>query len=59
MSRESLSEGGPCPGGGRGLCSVQWDLCLGGLCQMGSLSGRHPHMVKSRWYASYWNAFLF
>ena len=30
-----------------------------GLCPGRSLSGRHPHMVISRQYTSYWNAFLF
>ena len=45
----SLSRGGGlCPGGG-GLCPGGW----------GSLSRGHPHTVKSGWYTSYWNAFLF
>ena len=51
--------------------SVQRDLCPGGGVSvqegvsvwLGSLSGGlckgDPHMIKSRWYASYWNAFLF
>ena len=30
---------------------------LGGPCPGGS-GQRPPHIVKSRWYASYWNAFL-
>ena len=39
-----------CPGG----CLCQGDLCPGGV-----LLGRPPaHMVMSRQYASYWNAFL-
>ena len=57
-----------------GLClgvSVQWSLYPGGLCpweglcpggslsRRGSLSGRHSCVVKSGWYASYWNAFLY
>ena len=49
-ARGSLS-GGLCPGGSLSRGS----LCLGG----GSLSWRHPRMVTNRWYASYWNAFLF
>ena len=41
----------------------QGDLCPGGLCPGESLSGGLPRQraptVKSRRYASYWNAFLF
>ena len=33
-------------------------LCLGGFCPEGGLS-ETPLTVKSRWYTSYWNAFLF
>ena len=44
LSRGSLCPGGLCPGG----VSVQGDLCLG-----------DPPIVKSGWYASYWNVFLF
>ena len=49
-----LCLGGICPG----------DLCAGGLCA-GVLCQGDPHTetplctVMSRWYASYWNAFLF
>ena len=59
MSRESLSEGVPVQGVGgvsvqsSGISvlevSVQWDLCQGDT----------SILVKSRCYASYWNAFLF
>ena len=65
---------GLCPGGSlsRGVSvqgvsvqgvSVQGGLCPGGLCPGGSLSWGicqgDPRTVKSRQYASYWNAFLF
>ena len=57
-------QGGLCPGG---LCpgvSVQWGLCPRGSLSRGSLSSgvsvmKTPHMVTSKRYASYWNAFLF
>ena len=61
-----------CPGGG-GLCPGV--LCPGGLCPGGLYPGvyvqavsfqgvpclgvRDPPMVKSRQYASHWNAFMF
>ena len=47
----------------QGGFSVQGGLCPGGSLSGGSLPrgsmlGRPPSMVTSRWYASYWNAFL-
>ena len=52
LSWGSLPRGSLCPGG----VSV-WAVCPGG----GYLLGRPPPhgTVTSRWYASYWNAFLF
>ena len=62
--------GSLCPGGP----SVYGDLCVGGLWPGGSVRGwslsrgvsvrensgqTPPRMVTRRWYASYWNAFLF
>ena len=56
-------QGGLCPGG---LCprgslsrrvSVQGVSVQGNLCPGVSVR-ETPRMVKSRWYASYWNAFL-
>ena len=65
----SQSERGLCPGGSlcreihvqEGLCPVvsvwgvfvQWGLCWGVSIRV------TPRTVKSGWYASYWNAFLF
>ena len=49
------------------LCSFQGGLCPGGspwhpyleTYWTETLLERDPHMVKSGWYASYWNVFLF
>ena len=37
---------------------VQGDLCPG-VSLSGRPPDRDPHIVKTRWYASYWKAFLF
>ena len=70
LSGGSLSRGGLVRGGSLTRGSVPGGLCLGvsvqggpcpgqSLSGGGSLSWRHPRMVTSRRYASYWNAFLF
>ena len=53
-------QGGLCPGGIFVWGSLSKDVCPGGLCPGDLCQGDPPyHMVKSGWYTSYWNAFLF
>ena len=75
MHHRSHDQGGLCPRGGglctgesllggweslsRGWVSVHGGLCSGGSLSKGVSVRETPLMVTSRWYASYWNAFLF
>ena len=59
VQRRSLSKGFLSSGSLSGGSLSEGCLCPNGVSVQGSLCQGDPHMVKSRWYACYWNAWFF